>query len=270
MAELSAAIGQRSVKPPKRPVASGRRAQHGELVGDLEPARPEAERLAPAGRPRAGLAALAGRLERAAPEQHALEVRRRDVVAERGRVEVAQLGDRERARARARSRRSCTRACRAAARGRRARSRRGRTRVARQLVDRVPARVGRDARDRRRAGRARGRRSRAPSARDAGRDRSSVSSCSRCASSRTSTFVARWRRIDSSSVSSAASVPPGSDQAPANGSSARSQSSTWSSPSRTWSTTASTACAGPGEPFRWVGNHGRLGPRLSTLRRKLA
>ena len=50
-------------------------------------------------------------------------------------------------------------------------------------------------------------------------------SCSRCASSRTSTFAARWRRIDASSVSSGSSVPPGSAQAPASGSRARCQRS---------------------------------------------
>src|SRR5215204_2176255 len=69
-----------------------------------------------------------------------------------------------------------------------------------------------------------------------------VPSCSRCESSRTSTFVARCRRIEASSVSSGARSPPGSDQAPAWGSRARSHSSTRSRP-RTCSTTARLACA---------------------------
>src|SRR5215213_5550601 len=68
-----------------------------------------------------------------------------------------------------------------------------------------------------------------------------VSSCSRWASSRMSTLVAKCRRIDASSVSSAPSTPPGSAQAPKKGSRARCHSSTWSSPSRTWSTTASVS-----------------------------
>ena len=42
-----------------------------------------------------GLPALARRLEHAAPHEHALEVRRRDVVPERGRVDVAELAERE-------------------------------------------------------------------------------------------------------------------------------------------------------------------------------
>src|SRR5919204_3449567 len=66
----------------------------------------------------------------------------------------------------------------------------------------------------------------------------SVPSCSRCASSRTSTLTARWRRIDCSSVSPGSRYPPGSDQAPRNGSRARCQSRTCSRPSRIWKTTA--------------------------------
>src|SRR5207245_3074635 len=47
----------------------------------------------PAGPPGGPL--LARRLEDAAPQEHALQVRRRDLVAERRGVEVAELGDRE-------------------------------------------------------------------------------------------------------------------------------------------------------------------------------
>src|SRR5919106_1665482 len=68
-----------------------------------------------------------------------------------------------------------------------------------------------------------------------------VSSCSRWASSRTSTLAARCRRIDPSSVSSTPSSPPGSAHAPLNGSLARCHSRTCSLPSRTWSTTASAS-----------------------------
>src|SRR5204863_1735584 len=71
------------------------RPQHGELVRDLEPRRAEAkDRCRPAA-PAAGAAALAGRLDDSAPEQHALEVGRRDIVAERGRIEITELRDRE-------------------------------------------------------------------------------------------------------------------------------------------------------------------------------
>src|SRR5438093_5520497 len=74
------------------------RAQDGELVGDLEApaAEPEERRRTAAGAARR--APLAGRLEQAAPQQHPLEVRRRDLVPERGRVELPKLGDRERLR----------------------------------------------------------------------------------------------------------------------------------------------------------------------------
>src|SRR5829696_3452024 len=68
-----------------------------------------------------------------------------------------------------------------------------------------------------------------------------VSSCSRWASSRTSTLAARCRRIDASSVSLEPSSPPGSAHAPLNGSLARCHSRTCSLPSRTWSTTASAS-----------------------------
>ena len=68
-----------------------------------------------------------------------------------------------------------------------------------------------------------------------------VASCSRWETSRTSTFAARWRLIDASSVSPGSSSPPGSAHAPRNGSRARCQRSAWSAPSRTWSTTARVA-----------------------------
>src|SRR6201992_2082979 len=79
-----------------------------------------------------------------------------------------------------------------------------------------------------------------------------TASCSRCATSRRSTFSASWRRTDVPMSSSWRSWPPGNDHAPRSGSWARCQSSTLSSgfcvfgpgPSpRTWNTTASTSCA---------------------------
>ena len=63
--------------------------QDGELIGDLELAPLEAVDRGgpPAGRP--GFAAATHRDEEAAPHEHALKVRRRDVVAERRAVEAA-------------------------------------------------------------------------------------------------------------------------------------------------------------------------------------
>ena len=104
-------------------------AQRGERIGDLEPARAEAVERRGAAAGAAGIAPPARRLEHVPSQEHPLQVRRRDLVAERRDVEIAQLGDRERPAARARRRRSCTRACRAAARGRRGRARRGRRRA---------------------------------------------------------------------------------------------------------------------------------------------
>src|SRR5262249_24462641 len=72
-----------------------RRPEHGELVRPLQAAAAEAElgcRAPPGG---AGWAPPARRLELAAAKQHALQVRRRDRVAERGDVDRPQLGDRE-------------------------------------------------------------------------------------------------------------------------------------------------------------------------------
>jgi hypothetical protein len=67
------------------------RPQDGELIRDLQLAPLEAvDGCRPAtGRP--GLAAAAHRNEQAAPHEHALQIRRRDVVPERGTVVVAQL-----------------------------------------------------------------------------------------------------------------------------------------------------------------------------------
>src|SRR5439155_6914730 len=73
-----------------------RRTQDGELVGDLERARLEAEKGGRASARGAWRAVPAGVGEDAAAEQHALEVRGRDLVSERRDVEVAQLGDGER------------------------------------------------------------------------------------------------------------------------------------------------------------------------------
>ena len=186
--------------------------------------KPKERRRPAAGRPGAG----ARRSARAACDaEHALEVRRRYLVARARRVEVAQLRDRERRPARARTRCSCTRASRAAARGRRARSR---------VVERQLAGAGRPgasscppaAPGRRRSARGRGRRSRAAIRTDGARVAAASRAARGATSSRTSTFAARWRRIDSSSVSPGSRSPPGSDQLPANGSRARSQSSTCS------------------------------------------
>ena len=76
-----------------------------------------------------------------------------------------------------------------------------------------------------------------------------VSSCSRWESSRTSTFSARCRRIERSSVSRS-SRPPGSAQRPRAGARARRQRSACSWPSRTCSTTAAVCWA-------WVVSCGR-------------
>ena len=72
-----------------------RRPQGGERIGDRERLAGERELLGgtPAGPAR--VAAAARRHERTAADQHALEVRRRHVVAERRRVDVAELVQRE-------------------------------------------------------------------------------------------------------------------------------------------------------------------------------
>ena len=226
--------------------------QHRERVRDLERARAEAVDRGGTAARSARRAALAGRLE---PPRRS-RTRWRFVVEtswpSAAAYSVAQLRERELGRARARSRRSCTRAWRAGGPGRRGRSGDGRRRA------RAGASTGCQAVSAGTSGsippgRARGRRWRAAAARDGGRARCSVSSCSRCASSRTSTFAARWRRIERSSVSSRAEVPPGSAQRPLNGSRARCQSSTRSSPRPTCRTTASAVVDS---------RRGRLGTRF--------
>ena len=72
--------------PSLRGGGAGRsgRPEHGELVGDLQAplSKPEQGAGPPSGR--AGRAAGSGRIEHVAADEHALEVRRRDLVAERG------------------------------------------------------------------------------------------------------------------------------------------------------------------------------------------
>src|SRR5918996_5546404 len=78
--------------------ALARRAQDCELVRDLEVVGREAEdggRASPGAARRAGLPRW---LEQPAADEHTLEVGRRDVVAERRTVDLAELGDRERGR----------------------------------------------------------------------------------------------------------------------------------------------------------------------------
>ena len=80
---------------PESGIVTGR-TERCEGIRDLELTYAEPVYL---GRPAAGasrLAPRARRLEHVAPQQHALQVRRRDVVAEGGGIEVAQLGERER------------------------------------------------------------------------------------------------------------------------------------------------------------------------------
>ena len=83
----------RALAGPGRPHV--RRPQGGERIGDRECLIGEGELLGgtPAGPAR--VAAAARRHERTAADEHALEVRRRDVVAERRRVDVAELVQRE-------------------------------------------------------------------------------------------------------------------------------------------------------------------------------
>ena len=73
-----------------------RRAEGCELVRHLEPLGGEAEERGRAAARAARGAPLADPLQDAAPEQHTLQVRRRDVVAQRRDIDLAQLGDRER------------------------------------------------------------------------------------------------------------------------------------------------------------------------------
>ena len=71
-----------------------RRTQHGELVGDLQIGRPEAEHLGGPSPGPAGRAPLADRREHPAPHEHPLQVGRGHLVPQCRRVEVAQLRDR--------------------------------------------------------------------------------------------------------------------------------------------------------------------------------
>ena len=133
----------------------GRSTANGSVISSCR----EPKRDSAGGRPPLGPVRGARPSARAAPpKQHALEVRRRDVVAERGRVE-SRSSEIVNSPARARSRRSCTRAWRAGARGRRARS----ARVERELGSASTAcqRVSAGTPGRRPSGRARGTRSRA-------------------------------------------------------------------------------------------------------------
>src|SRR5437868_10654181 len=72
-----------------------RRLEHRELVGNLELAGAEAVERRGAAARAARLSPAAGRLQEAAANEDALEVRRRDLVAERGGVDVAELRERE-------------------------------------------------------------------------------------------------------------------------------------------------------------------------------
>ena len=71
------------------------RSQHRERVRDLEPPRAEAEHRR--GAPTRGTvcATPSGRLDRAAAHEDAFEVRRRDVVSERGLVDLGEFRERE-------------------------------------------------------------------------------------------------------------------------------------------------------------------------------
>ena len=86
-----------------------RRAQHREGVGDFELARASEQRRRAAARS-SRFTALSGRLEDAALDEDSVEVRRRDVVAERGGVVLAQLRERELVRRECEPGRSCTKA----------------------------------------------------------------------------------------------------------------------------------------------------------------
>ena len=82
----------------RRPAQCPGRPQHRELVGHVQLLGREAEE---GRRPAAGAArlpSLARCLEQPAPDEHTLEIRGRHVVAQCGRVEVAQLAERERVR----------------------------------------------------------------------------------------------------------------------------------------------------------------------------
>ena len=198
-----------------------------------------------AGRPpaRPGVAAAARRHERAAPHEHALQVRRRDVVAERRRVDVAELVEGE---GRRREGEADVRVRELAAQpiARRVDDRAVVERGRREVVDGVPARVGRAPTGRRRAARGRGRRSRSPTRPGSGpgRRRSRPAPGARPRPGRPSPRGAGGSTPRASRRGRARR--PGSAQAPANGSSARCQSSACRTPSRTCSTAARVTCVG--------------------------
>jgi hypothetical protein len=72
-----------------------RRAQDRELVSHLELPQAEAEDRRRAAAAWAWSTAIARCLDHASAQQHPLQVRRRNVVPERGGVKIAELGDRE-------------------------------------------------------------------------------------------------------------------------------------------------------------------------------
>ena len=82
------------VKPCR--ARSGRGAEDGERIGDLEPVCPEAKDLRRPATRRPVRSPFAGRLDSSSSEQDASEVRRGDLVTECGRVHVPELGERER------------------------------------------------------------------------------------------------------------------------------------------------------------------------------
>ena len=148
-----------------------RRAQHGERVGHLEQAGAEPVELGRSAAGGAVRAAPADGLDRAAAQEDPLEVRRGDLVAERGLVDVAELGERERfGREREADVRVRELPAQAIASGEDDRA------VVEgglgQRVDRGASACRRERGDRARAGRARDTRSPAPSARGGEPDRS--------------------------------------------------------------------------------------------------
>ena len=193
----------------------------------------------------AGLATLAGRLENAASHEHALEIRRGEVVAERGRVDVAELAQRECLR---REREADVRVgeLRPQSVAARKRDRAVVEREPGQAVDGMPVRVLRQ-------------RGIDPERHDpevGGREvpllgwRSGslrVSSCSRCESSRTSTFAGEVPADRILERLAGVEVAAGRDQAPANGSLARCQRSTCSLPG------AHLEDDGEGSASKWSG-----------------
>ena len=162
-----------------------------------------------------------GRHQDGAAREHPLQVRRRHRMTQRGGVVLAQRRDRELA-------------------GREREAEVGVGELGAQPVaggaddlgvveGRVRQRRRRDARwcrrarpGRRRTGRGRGTRWRRAGSRDTPVGSLNTASCSTCATSRTSTFSASWRRTDASTSSSSPSRPPGRAQRPASGAMARS------------------------------------------------